>query len=1427
MNLIRAGVAVCSLSIAILVAPLEALASPAKLDAAAYDTNAREYYFFSGDAVFVKPRKGQIGPPKAISDVFTNWPESWQGHIDAATYHDKKKVFYFFRGSEFASSPVGGPVSEPTKIVGNWPGWPREFGDGDVEAVIYSTKQKRFYYFKNQQFSRHKEGKGPNPATAMETSSCSGTLCDGSDFPGWPFRGSIDAASYVQKDKSYYFYADATYGAKPYGKSFDEYGGIEGTFENWPEQELIASFSPEPALDLAQIQDDPQDDAIKLLIQTGHSDAVRYVNYLDDSRIVSIGFDGIARIWDIQTGKETHRLGKYSNPTEVFALVDDQRRWLLLADTQQVTQWDIKTLEKIRTFPISGIQSIEIHNDFLSVMFPRDSSRVQVRVINLSTAEEVTQRIGLGQTTRRLSGGVTSSTGAASIMYADRHPDRNLIVSASTDAKLRLWQEDKKPIQFGLSPSKKRRAGKFFTGLVTNAIGGTAAEVGNELANVITEGIAHAANRVIFSPDGNHIVSAHFNGKVVIWNLKGKRVREIQAHEGRIHDLRFSLDGNRLLTTGSDSQIKVWDFQTGEIQRSLGGAGSGHAGEVTSAAFSPDGKMILSGGADRSVLIWDENGAVARRFERRAPAVSFVRFHPDNSTFVTADRFDPFIRRWNISDASLAKSFSTGSTSAVTAMSLSPDGRLIAIGSFDRKVSVYDLATGAMTWQEYHKKGDDAAKSIQKSLMSAAGGAELIDETFRNKIGIRSLKFTADSSGIVSVADNSSRAIIWDSETGEQLRESGMRVGMGAAMDVSPTGTIALSHDLEVAGTAGVASVIVMWTPGNKGKGKMNPLGSGFASGASPKRQYRTYMARIALLPDDQHVIGVAGRDIALWNIEEEERVQGYYGHEGDIIALDVDGTGSILVTGSTDNTVRSWDIMSGEQIGTFVGHSGRIHDLDISADGRYLITGSSDGTARLWNLQDQQELASFTAVGREDYVVNTPDNYYTASKGAASGLAFSKGGKTYPFDQFDLQLNRPDLVLERIDMASNSLRKAYAQAAQKRLRKHGIYGETEFTGNLPSLAIDSPIPVSTLQRTINLSVTATDSMVPITRLLVNVNDVPVYGSTGLALPAGQRSIAYTFPVTLSNGRNKLQISVRNSDGYESLRETREVTFVGEEIRPDLHIAVIGVSEYIDDAIPDLVYPTKDAADIADAFAAQRRFANVYEYRLLDGDATKANIEALKNNLAQSRVDDLVVVFVAGHGLLDDNLDYFFAPTDLQLAQVTSTGVPYETLEGLLDGIPARNKLLMMDTCHAGDPDEDKRRQLLSSQGGSKRGLKVAVVEKTTVIDRPSSSIPELAGVFDLMKSLFVNLDRGSGAVVISAAASNQYALESEQWQNGVFTYSVLEGIRSGAADLDQSGGVSASELHRHVATMVEDLTGGAQVPTTRREQSEFDFRVF
>jgi len=224
----------------------------------------------------------------------------------------------------------------------------------------------------------------------------------------------------------------------------------------------------------------------------------------------------------------------------------------------------------------------------------------------------------------------------------------------------------------------------------------------------------------------------------------------------------------------------------------------------------------------------------------------------------------------------------------------------------------------------------------------------------------------------------------------------------------------------------------------------------------------------------------------------------------------------------------------------------------------------------------------------------------------------------------------------------------------------------------------------------------------------------------------------------------------------------------------------------------------------------------------------RESILALKEKLLNSKVDDQVILFVSGHGLLDDNYDFYFATHDIDFDNPANRGISYDELEWLLDSIPARKKLFMMDACHSGEVDKEELIAFndLKEKEGLKSGIK-SYTYRAKVLEEDKNKGIGLQNSFELMQELFTNLNRGSGAVVISAAAGDSYALESDEWNNGVFTYSVLDGLKNYQADLNNNGEVTVSELRNYVSEKVLEETGGRQKPTVRQENVEFDFRVW
>ncbi len=189
-----------------------------------------------------------------------------------------------------------------------------------------------------------------------------------------------------------------------------------------------------------------------------------------------------------------------------------------------------------------------------------------------------------------------------------------------------------------------------------------------------------------------------------------------------------------------------------------------------------------------------------------------------------------------------------------------------------------------------------------------------------------------------------------------------------------------------------------------------------------------------------------------------------------------------------------------------------------------------------------------------------------------------------------------------------------------------------------------------------------------------------------------------------------------------------------------------------------------------------------------------------------------MIVAYSGHGLLSKEFDYYLSTYAVNFEKPEQYGLPYDELENLLDSIPARKKLMLIDACHSGEVDKEDLITLTASSDSLIKGFKPIVYKK----DKKHLG---LKNSFELMQSLFVNVGKSTGATIISAAAGTQFALERNDLKNGVFTYSILEAMSKYPT-------LKISELKKIVGERVEQLTKGLQKPTSRNETIAVDWSL-
>jgi Caspase domain len=405
--------------------------------------------------------------------------------------------------------------------------------------------------------------------------------------------------------------------------------------------------------------------------------------------------------------------------------------------------------------------------------------------------------------------------------------------------------------------------------------------------------------------------------------------------------------------------------------------------------------------------------------------------------------------------------------------------------------------------------------------------------------------------------------------------------------------------------------------------------------------------------------------------------------------------------------------------------------------------------------------------------------------------------------------------VLEAIGNTDTALIKSYRKAYEKRIKKLGIdttsfrdgysVPEADFT-NRDAIEYDQKNGI------LKLTISGNDSAYKLDRFNVWVNETPIFGQRGIGIrKRNKNDFDTTITLKLSQGENRIETSITNVNGTESYRMPLTVNYTpAVKQKETTRFIGIGIDQFADNQY-NLQYSSKDIRDLAKKLKEKYR-ENIIIDTLFNENVTTSNVKALKKKLLQTTENDKVIVAYSGHGMLSKDFDYYLSTYSVNFEKPEQNGLPYDELESLLDSIPARKKLLLIDACHSGEVDKEDLVTLNATSDSLIKGLKPVGYKQEGRLGLKNS--------FELMQSLFVNVGKSTGATIISAAAGTQFALERNDLKNGVFTYSILEAM-------NRYPTLKISELKKIVGERVEQLTNGLQKPTSRNETVAVDWNVW
>ncbi|MEM7231404.1 MAG: protein kinase [Planctomycetota bacterium] len=508
------------------------------------------------------------------------------------------------------------------------------------------------------------------------------------------------------------------------------------------------------------------------------------------------------------------------------------------------------------------------------------------------------------------------------VRRAQFHPTSSLILSASRDGRLRLWDGEAGELEAlrtghgvqandcAFSPD-----GELFASCGwDNSVQVWKLDEPERL--YLFKEASNVVNRVFFSPDSRRLASVADDGLARVYDLElGRLSFDGSRHRATVTCAEFHPKRDLLLTTSRDRRAIVWDLNAKKALRVF----SGHQDSVTWGAFDGRGERVATASADGTARVWSMNGEGEYVDLRgHVGSVTEVRFTPSDSHVVTAS-VDGNLRLWEATTGRCV-AILRGHVDEVTSFDFGAAGRLVASGSMDRTGLVWDLSFLAA-----ESEPKDATIELQPNELQPI--ARLSGHTER----VLSIDFSSNSRRIVTASfDGSVRT--WDVSDLLDAVERPKFPRAGKTV-FDPTGTRVLRYGLNRKATiADRANGEVLHT----------------------LAAHREIIADATFSPDGRRA-ATASRDRSaiVWDVKTGGLVARLYGHRGEIDCVAFSHDSRKIATGCRYWKVKIWDAETGREL-LELGSSGWILDVEFLPGDKEIVS-INDHWISVWNLETRK----------------------------------------------------------------------------------------------------------------------------------------------------------------------------------------------------------------------------------------------------------------------------------------------------------------------------------------------------------------------------------------------------------------------------------------------------------------------------------------